>query len=111
MINLLNRYFINYFIWWYAVQARIVIGKILETWIFIMNMLNVTPMLRNLFQPLYQDYTRMGRLIAFPIRFSWVLFGTLIGLVLLPIFLGIVITYLVLPIMPLYGILSYLSYI
>lgn len=92
-------------------NARIVIGKIFETWVFLLNILNVGPMLRNLFQPLYQDYSRMGRLIAFPIRFSWVLFGTLVGFALLPVFLGVAVVYLILPAMPLYGIISYISHI
>lgn len=109
MINLLNRYFINYFIWWYFVQAKAMVGKVLETWIFILNILNVGPMLKNLFQPLYQDYSRMGRLIAFPIRLTWVLFGTLVGAILLFLFIGIIGVYLMLPIMPLYGVISYMS--
>ena len=108
-MNLINRYFVNYFLWWYIVQARIVFGKLLGGWVFVINMLNVTPMLRNLFQPLYQDNSRMGRLIAFPIRLTWVSFGMGVALVLSPVILFEILVYLFLPMMPLYGIVVYLT--
>ena len=109
MINLLNRYFFNYIFWWYVVEAPLILGNLLGKWVFLMNMLNILPMLKNLFQPLYQDYTRMGRLIAFPIRFTWVFFGLVIELLLLPVIALIFCLYLILPLTPVYGILSYLS--
>ncbi|HRN86719.1 MAG TPA: hypothetical protein PKU78_02785 [Candidatus Dojkabacteria bacterium] len=108
MLNLLNRYFLNYFIWWYLVQSKIILGKVFGGWMFLMNLLNVPPMLKNLFQPLYQDYTRMGRIIAFPIRLTWVLMGLFIELLLLPIILIIFIIYLILPVIPIYGFASFL---
>ena len=108
MLNFVNHYFLNFFIWWYLVESKIILGKVFGGWIFLLNMLNVPPMLKNLFQPLYQDYTRMGRIIAFPIRFTWVVIGITLELALLPLFLLVFLIYLFLPITPIYGVLSYL---
>lgn len=108
MLNLLNRYFINYFIWWYLVESKIILGRVFRGWMFLMNLLNVPPMLKNLFKPLYQDYTKMGRIIAFPIRFTWVLMGLTVELLLLPVFLIVFIVYLILPVIPIYGLASFL---
>lgn len=108
MLNLLNRYFLNYFVWWYLVQSKIIIAKIFGGWMFLLNLLNVPPMLKNLFRPLYQDNTRMGRIIAFPIRLTWVFFGLMIELLLLPILGVVILIYMVLPIIPIYGFASYL---
>lgn len=108
MLNLLNRYVFNYFIWWYLVQSKIILGKIFGGWVFLLNLLNIPPMLKNLFQPLYQDYSKMGRIIALPIRLTWVLFGLLVELLLLPIIIVIFALYLILPVIPIYGFASYL---
>lgn len=108
MINLVNRYIFSYFVWWYVVEAKIILGKVVGGWLFLLNLLNVPPMLKNLFQPLYQDYTKLGRIIAFPIRFTWVVFGLLIELALLPVFLFVFVLYLLVPFAPVYGIISYL---
>lgn len=75
---------------------------------FLLNLLNVPPMLRNLFQPLYQDNTRMGRVIAFPIRLTWVFFGMLIELLLLPVLGVVILFYMILPIIPIYGLVSFM---
>lgn len=107
-MSLLNRYVINYLIWWYLVQGKEVVNKIIQNWIFVMNILNIGPMVRNLFQPLYQDYSRMGRVIAFPIRLTWVITGLFIGVLLLPIFIFILCTYFLIPLFSFYGIISYL---
>lgn len=108
-MNLINKYFLNYLVWWYVIQARVVLGKLLGGWVFLLGVLNVSPMLKNLFQPLYQDYSKMGRLIAFPIRLTWVLFGAGVGFILLPIILISVAIYLFLPLMPVYGIVVYFT--
>lgn len=73
-----------------------------------MEFLNILPMLRNLFVPLYQDYTRLGRIIAFPIRSTWALVGLLLQIVIIPPILFMILVYLLMPIAPFYGIFSYL---
>ncbi len=108
MLSLFNRYFLNFFLWWYFVEARIFLSKIIGFWIYTMELLNILPMLRNLFVPLYQDYTRLGRIIAFPIRFTWVLDGLVLQIVIIPPMVFIILVYLIMPIAPFYGIFSYL---
>jgi hypothetical protein len=90
------------------VESRIFLGKILGFWVYTMELLNILPMLRNLFVPLYQDYTRLGRIIAFPIRSTWVLVGLLLQIVIIPPILFMILVYLLMPIAPFYGIFSYL---
>lgn len=75
---------------------------------FLLNLLNVPPMLKNLFQPLYQDNTRMGRIIALPIRLTWVFFGLLIELLLIPILGFVIFVYMLLPVIPIYGLVYYM---
>lgn len=109
MFNLINRYFINFFVWWYLVESKIFFAKLAGFWLMVMSILNVVPMLQNLFRPLYQDYTWMGRLIAFPIRAMWVFMGAFaLLLLLIPlVFLGV--AYLLLPIMPVLGVLGFIA--
>jgi len=70
---------------------------------------NVIPMLTNLFQPLFQDNTRMGRIIAFPIRLIWVLVGSIFQLILTIPLTMLYVIYLMLPLVPIWALLEYLE--
>jgi hypothetical protein len=68
--------------------------------------LNVVPMLRNLFTPLYQDYTFTGRVVGLLIRSVWVLFGFLIMIPITIIVLIGIISMILIPLIPIFMILS-----
>lgn len=99
----------NFVVWWYLVEARIFISKVFGYWIYMMQFLNILPMLTNLFTPLYQDYTKLGRIIAFPIRSTWAFMGIVIQLILIPPMVLMIILYVLMPLAPIWGVFSYLA--
>ena len=66
--------------------------------------LAVVTTLKNLGRPLFQDYSREGRLIGFFLRIGRVLIGVIIQMVLLVVFLAIVLAWLILPIIITYRV-------
>jgi len=109
MINILRKYIFGFWIWWYIIENRNVWRRISGVFNFTLGYFNVVPMVQNLFVPLFQDETRTGRLISFPIRLAWILIGSLLQIFVLIPLLAIYLTYLVLPVLPFWGIVSYLS--
>jgi len=101
------KYVVNPWIWWYWIKGAEVFNTLLQIWSFSLAYMNVVPMLRNLFQPLYQDYSFVGRVVAFPIRLGWVVGGSLIQLVItVPVIFAFLI-YLILPILPIIQLVRY----
>lgn len=109
MIGIAKRYILNFWIWWYIIESKQVWKKIVGIASFTLGYLNVVPMAQNIFAPLYQDYSRTGRIIAFPIRLIWILIGSIIQLIITIPLLAIYLFYLVLPIMPLWAVADYLT--
>jgi len=105
---MIKDYIINFWLWWYFVKVKEIGQILLRYWLFLLGYLNVVPMVKNFFIPLYQDYTFIGRVISFIIRFIWVVVGSIIQIIAtVPlIFLFIIIFFL--PIIPIIMILSYL---
>lgn len=109
-MDFIKRYFINFWIWWYVVNARLILLGLIGRWSFTLSFLNVVPMLRNLFVPLYQDYSRIGIFISIPIRLVWIITGTFFQFII-TIPLGIAfLVYLVLPLVPLWSIFTFILY-
>jgi hypothetical protein len=94
---MIKDYILNFWVWWYLVNSRDVLGGLYRYWMYLLGRLNVVPMLSNLFTPLYQDYSAIGRFMSFLIRISWGTGGLVIFLIAgIPIIaLGII--YLILP--------------
>lgn len=78
---MIKDYFINFWIWWYYVKGKGTISFIFRYWMLVLGALNVVPMLANLFVPLYQDYSLMGRFVSFIIRAVWGVSGLFIFLI------------------------------
>ena len=100
------RYFFNFWVWWYVViaydWARYLIGK----WSFILNYLNLPSMVVNIFVPLYQDYSRGGKILSFIIRLFWIIFGSVVMIVVSIPIIVIYVIYLLLPLMPIFAMLG-----
>ncbi len=110
MWTLLKRYFLNFWVWWYAVEARLFLGKLTSTWLFVLEFLNLVPMLSNLFEPLYQDYTRTGRIVGFMFRSGWIFFGSLAQIIVTIPLLAAFVLFLILPVLPVWAVISFLTY-
>lgn len=100
-MGLLKNYIIDFWIWWYFIEGKRVLKKMVSDWSFVLAYLNLVPMLRNLFVPLFQDYSWEGKLVAVPFRLTWVLIGTIAMLVFTIIALIGFTAYLLLPFAPL----------
>jgi len=107
MLDFLQRYILNFWIWWYVIVHKAILAKLFGSWGFVLGKLNVVPMLTNLFQPLFQDFTKVGRLIAFPIRSIWVLIGSSIQIIVTIPLLFIYVVYLAMPMIPVWAVISY----
>jgi hypothetical protein len=102
-----KKYFINFWVWWYWINTREVLGSLFRFWLMVLGKLNVVPMLSNLFVPLYQDYSVIGRFVSFVIRFSWSFFGLITFLLIgIPI-LALALLYLAAPVIVVYQIISF----
>lgn len=104
---MIKKYFINFWIWWYYVNAGDILGDLLRFWLLILGKLNVVPMLSNLFVPLYQDYSAIGRFISFMIRLVWSFFGIAIFLIVGVPILALMALYLIAPIFSIYQVVIF----
>jgi len=73
---------------------------LVSNWALTLDSLNIVPMLRNLFVPLFQDYSWEGKIVAIPFRIFWVFFGLLFQLFYSIILAIVFIGYLLVPISP-----------
>lgn len=75
---------------------------------YVLGILNVVPMLANLFVPLYQDYSLTGRFISFVIRLVWGFSGFIIFLLAgIPLW-GVSLAYFALPIVIIYRLIIFI---
>ena len=95
----MQEYLLNFFIWWYAIQAKNMLYRVRRWELFLLMYTNTLPMLRNLNQPLFQDYSRIGKAIGFVIRLIWVILGGTVVLLLMIPLLALVLVYALLPIL------------
>ncbi|KXK26793.1 MAG: hypothetical protein TR69_WS6001000814 [candidate division WS6 bacterium OLB20] len=105
----MKKYFINFWLWWYVIEAGQVARNLINMWSFTLGYFNVVPMARNLFVPLYQDYSAIGYAISFPIRLIWITVGSIMQLFVTVPLLLLFLMYLVLPLIPVFQLLRYLS--
>lgn len=55
-------------IWWYSSGTRLIWAAIVRQWLGVAYRLSLVLLLKNMFRPMYADYTRSGRIISFFIR-------------------------------------------
>jgi hypothetical protein len=96
----MNNYIFNFFLWWYWVNGKGVFSKLVTNWRYTLEALNLVPMIRNFFSPLYQDYSWEGKLVAVPFRIIWVFFGTIFQIFYTFSLILILIGYLIAPAIP-----------
>jgi len=102
---LVKRYLINFFVWWYIVQAKELFKELANSWGFFLGYVNLLPMIQNLFVPLYQDYTLVGKLMSFPIRIVWIVIASfLVFLFTIPL-LFIFVFFLAFPLLTIFQII------
>lgn len=106
MIVFLKKYIFNFWVWWYWFNAKEVLLKFKSDWLFTLGSLNLIPMIKSLFAPLYQDDSWTGRIVAFPIRFFWMLYGLIVISIFTVILIIAFSLYLLLPLFPLFVIVN-----
>lgn len=107
-LSLLKKYTVNYFVWWYIVKGGETLLGLKRFWLYIFMRLNIGPMIVNIFRPLYQDPSITGRFIAFPIRISWVFFGSIIQVIAMLLSLIFVGVYFLSPLVVIIELIWYL---
>lgn len=89
---------IRFPLWWYSTGTvktlRYVAGQLAD-WA---NRLSLRILWRNMFKPMYGDYTRSGRLISFFIRLIVFIVKAIVFVVWLVVLIGIFVAWLALPI-------------
>jgi hypothetical protein len=105
---IIKKYIINFWLWWYRIEVKEFGRNMLRLWMYMLGRFNVVPMATNLFTPLYQDYSAVGRMISLIIRSVWVVVGGSLQLIVtIPIVIIFVIL-VFLPLIPIYMIISFL---
>lgn len=82
-------YVINFWVWWYFIKVPEWGELLLHRLVFILQYTNTLVMAQNLFTPLFQDDSGVGKMISFIIRSVWVWFGGMFSAVVaIPLILG-----------------------
>lgn len=95
---MIKKYFLNFWIWWYGAQLLTVIQKALSLWNFTLMRLNVLPMITNLFVPMFQDTSFSGKILSFFLRIVWILWGTIIQILVTIPLVGYVLVWVSVPV-------------
>ena len=93
-------YFLDFWIWWYWFKAKSVLSSAWTNLLQTIGYLDLIPMATNLFQPLFQDRTWEGRLVAIPIRFGWVAVSSIIVIIYSILMLIVLVCYFLIPLLP-----------
>lgn len=104
---LFQNYISGFFVWWYFVN----LVELVRTMYFflwgVLERFKLPEMLSNLFIPLYQDESTIGKILSFFIRFIWIAIGSIASLVVIAfMFLSFAI-YLTLPFLPILIVIFY----
>jgi hypothetical protein len=91
---------VNFWIWWYVVKAYDFAQELFGYWAFMLNYLNLPVMASNMFVPLYQDTSTVGKFISFIIRSVWIFFGGIFMIIITIPLLAVYGLYLLLPVLP-----------
>lgn len=102
----MKNYTVDFFLWWYLINGKNIFSKLITNWRFTLESLNLVPMMKNLFLPLFQDYTWEGKLIAVPFRLLWVIFGLIFQIFYSIGLLIVLLVYIVCPLLPILIIAS-----
>lgn len=98
-------------VWWYTTGTKrmlLFIGREINE---LAQTLNLKILLKSLFKPMFGDYSREGRMISIFVRFFHLLFLTLTQLVFTVAIIGLLVIWLVLPLIVIYLIFFQFSLI
>lgn len=104
---MIKKYILNFWIWWYGVQLRSNLQAIYSFWSLSLANLNILPMLANLFVPMYQDQSFIGKFLSLFLRLGWVFFGSIFLLVITIPLIVIFFAWLILPILCIFEIINF----
>jgi hypothetical protein len=90
-------YLYNFFVWWYAVKLRELIIGLRKIELTLLRATYTVDMIKNFNQPIYQDFSTIGRMIGFVIRGVWIIGGLIIMLVAMIPFTVVAAIYALLP--------------
>jgi len=103
---MIRKYFLNFWLWWYGVRFYRLLLSIYSFWTLAFANLNILPMMANLFVPMYQDRSFSGRVISFFLRFSWVIVGLILQLLITIPLVCVVISWLSFPLVCIFQLIN-----
>ncbi|MEI6462873.1 MAG: hypothetical protein WCO33_04395 [bacterium] len=96
-----QNYISGFFVWWYLVNLVEITRSMYFFWWGILESVKLPEMVSNLFIPLYQDESSLGKILSFFIRLIWIFVGGVITLMFSVVIFIVFVIYLVLPFLPL----------
>ncbi|MFC1780503.1 hypothetical protein ACFLY9_02315 [Patescibacteria group bacterium] len=96
---MLKKYILNFWIWWYGVRLASMARSAYSFWSLALANLNVLPMLSNIFVPMYQDQSWSGRFMSFFLRLGWIIFGSILQILITIPLIFVVLFWLALPVL------------
>ncbi|PIS42853.1 MAG: hypothetical protein COT24_01365 [Candidatus Kerfeldbacteria bacterium CG08_land_8_20_14_0_20_40_16] len=107
-IELIGKIF--YFpIWWYTTGTKKVLLFISRQISALSETLSIKILFKNLFKPMYGDYSRSGRIISFFVRIFHFFFLLLVTVIWILVLIILLLIWLVLPIFIIYSIIFQLT--
>lgn len=97
---IIKKYLLDFWVWWYWFFAKRVFHEAKTDWVFTLGALNIVPMATNLFTPMFKDKSWEGRLVAFPIRLTWVLVSSVVLILYSALVLVGILCYFLVPLAP-----------
>jgi hypothetical protein len=101
MLVLFKNYLLDFWLWWYWFNLKRVLAEIVKDWNFTIGYLNLVPMVKNIFRPMFQDNSWEGKLVAIPFRVIWSVFASVLLLIYTILLVVALLVYLALPLLPL----------
>jgi hypothetical protein len=103
----MKRYLIDPIHWYFLVFFKDFAQEhFLNQYIFFLNKTNTIPMMKNLFVPIYQDQSSIGKAMGFIIRSIWITYGSIVSTIKIIPFLLVSVLVLVLPFLGILFILN-----
>lgn len=88
---------ITFLKWYYKTQTTNLVGILMGIFSMVSETFAIRIMLQHITEPLYQDFTRSGRVIGFLIRSGRIVIGAIVELVVILILGFLIILWLLLP--------------
>ncbi len=90
---------VNFFVRWYGVQSQFFWGKVFEFFASLDQTFGIVVNARLILQPLYGDYSPIGRIIGPVFRLGRIVFGAMTYVVLFGVAAGVWLAWLAVPVL------------